>query len=377
MARLKVWIKVRTMMTKTLSVLNQAVLVLLLVSGQVLAAGVEIRQDSPSSYTVVRGDTLWEIAGKFLEEPWLWPQVWQVNPQIENPDLIYPGDTIELAYENGIPVLRLNRAAAPELATVRLSPEVRREALLSPIPAIALDQISSYLSKNSVLAAEEFDTAPYLVAEAEGRVLISKGDEAFARGNWAAGVNTYEIVRKGREFADPDTGNPIGVEALIVGAARVTSINGDRAVLTIGESFQEIKTGDRLIPSQNLALESRYLPAPPPFAVDAAIVSIGTGNSIGGQFDSLVINRGSAHGMEPGQLLVVKEPAKSVSDQQAGTTVLGKLQEALGANSGDQLEFPGEKVATVLVYRVFAGTSLALILESTNVVRLNDRVVTP
>lgn len=377
MALLKVRIKVRTTMTKTRSVLNQAVLVLLFACGPVLAADIEIREDSPSSYTVVRGDTLWDIAGKFLEEPWLWPQVWQVNPQIENPDLIYPGDTIELAYENGVPVLRLNRSAAPELATVRLSPEVRREALLSPIPAIALDQISSYLSKNSVLSAEEFDAAPYLVAEAEGRVLISKGDEAFARGNWTPGVTTYEIVRKGRDFADPDTGNPIGLEALIVGSAKVTSINGDRAVLTIGDSFQEIKTGDRLIPSQNQALESRYLPAPPPFEVDAAIVSIGTGNTIGGQFDSLVINRGSAHGMEPGQLLVVKEPTRIVNDQHAGTTALGKLKGAVGANTGDQLEFPGEKVATVLIYRVFAGTSLALVLESTNVVRLNDRVVTP
>src|SRR5690606_29927353 len=95
---------------------------------------VEIRGDSPSRYTVVRGDTLWDIAGKFLEEPWLWPQVWQVNPQIANPDLIYPGDVIELAYVDGVPMLRLSRGSAPELPELRLSPEIRREAILSPIP---------------------------------------------------------------------------------------------------------------------------------------------------------------------------------------------------------------------------------------------------
>src|SRR5690606_20330822 len=126
---------------------------------------VTIREDSPTTYTVVRGDTLWDIAGRFLDEPWLWPQVWQVNPQIENPDLIYPGDVIELAYENGSPILRLARGTESDLPTVRLSPQVRREPILSPIPAIALDQISSFLSNDSILDAASYDRAPAVLAD--------------------------------------------------------------------------------------------------------------------------------------------------------------------------------------------------------------------
>lgn len=349
---------------------------------------VEVRADSPSAYTVRQGDTLWDIAGMFLEEPWLWPQVWQINPQIENPDLIYPGDVIELAYENGAPVLRLSRAdaAAAErrsstapagLPTVRLSPEVRRDAILSPIPAIPMDRIRAYLSDNSVITAAEFDRAPYLIAEADGHALISAGDEVFGRGDWSGRSLTYDIVRRGRDLRDPDTGAAVGVEALTMGVAQLLSVNGDRGVLRVNQSNLEIKPGDRLIPRQNTALESRYLPAPPAFMVDAAIVSIGTGRAIGGQYDSLIINVGAAHGIKTGHLLEVREPSEIVRDTQGRISPWQALKRAFGRDAGEQLEFPGKVVGTVLVYRVFDGSSLALVMRNSDAIRINDRVLTP
>jgi hypothetical protein len=353
-----------------------------------LTAEVDIRDDSPASYTVVQGDTLWDIAGKFLEEPWLWPQVWQINPQIENPDLIYPGDVIELAYDaNGDPILRLSRGDAPEtrvasadnraLPTIRLSPEIRRDTILSPIPAIPLDRISSYLSDNSVISAQDFDAAPYLLAEADGHALIGEGDEVFARGNWGGNVIAFDIVRRGRELSDPDTDELIGLEALTVGAAELNSVNGDRGTLLVTASNLEIKPGDRLIPRQTAMIESRYMPLPPAFDVDAAIVSIGTGRELGGLYDSLIINVGAAAGIEPGHLLVVREPPEQVRDTHGELNPWQRMMSAFGRDVGDRLEFPGATVATVLVYRVFPETSMALVLKSSDAIRLNDRVVTP
>jgi len=339
---------------------------------------IEIRQDSPTSYTVVRGDTLWDIAGRFLEEPWLWPQVWEVNPQIENPDLIYPGDVIELAYVDGQPVLRFGRSEVPsELPTVRLSPQVRRESILSPIPPIGLDQISSYLSKDSVVSQINYDAAPYLLAEAMDRLYISRDDKVYARGNWTSGITTFDIVRKGREFLDPVTGRKLGIEALAVGTARLQSISGDKAILSIESNYQEIKSGDRLMPSHNIELQSRYLPTPPTFNVDAAIISIGSGKDIAGLYDSLVFTKGRQEGMEPGQVLVVTKPPRMVIDQHGPKTAWEQFKSAFGRNPGNQLEFPGERVATVLVYQVFDEVSVALVLKSTDVIRLNDRVMNP
>ena len=168
------------------------------------AEAIAVRPDSPQNYTVQQGDTLWGIAARFLEQPWLWPQVWQINPQIQNPDLIYPGDTISLSYQDGQPVLTLNSdgqsvpvtggstavVSAPNttpvagIRTERRSPEVRRESLLSPIPAIPLDKIDAFLSKTTVVDADTYKNAPYLLGERDGRTLYGTGDEVLARGNW-------------------------------------------------------------------------------------------------------------------------------------------------------------------------------------------------
>lgn len=338
---------------------------------------VTIREDSPASYTVVRGDTLWDIAGRFLDEPWMWPQVWQVNPQIENPDLIYPGDVIELAYENGSPILRLARGAAADLPTVRLSPQVRREPILSPIPAIALDQISSFLSSDSILDAVSYDLAPAVLADDESRVLMSKGDQIFARGLWSSGVSRYDIVRAGRNFVDPDTGVAIGLEARAIGTATLESINGDRGILRIDNNKLEIKKGDRLVPSQNIQLEARYLPQPPPFQVNGAIVSMSSGKVLGGLHDTLVLNLGRSAGIEAGQILSVREPDQIIIDDVNSKENQQIIADVIGQERNNKLEFPGNRVGTVLVYRVFDNASLALVIRSTNVIRMNDRVVTP
>lgn len=342
-----------------------------------LAADATVRTDSPQRYTVVEGDTLWDIASRFLEEPWLWPEVWQINPQIANPDLIYPGDIIELDYVDGVPVLRLARDDTPELRTVRLSPQVRREPLLSPIPAISLQQIRGHLSGNSVVSEAQYANAPYILAEGDGRTLASSGDQVHARGVWAAGVASYDIVRNGRTLRDPDTGTDLGIEAIRVGTATLRLGNGDEGILIVGDALQEIRVGDRLIPSLPSELQENYLPRPPASAIDAAIVSIGSGNDIGGTYDTLVLNAGRQDGLEVGHLLTIREPDTVIQDRLAQVGAWTKFKQMLGVDREDEAVYPGDNIGSVLIYRVFDNTSMGLVLTSRDALRLNDRIVTP
>ncbi len=354
------------------------------------AAEVNIRENSPTEYTVVEGDTLWDIAGMFLEEPWLWPEVWQINPQIENPDLIYPGDVIELTYVDGNPVLRLSRndstsdsasdsaSAVPgSVRTVRLSPQVRRAPLNGPIAAIPLDVIEAYLSGNTVVSEDTYDNAPYILGGREGLTLLSTGVEALARGTWVDGVALYDVVRRGRDLEDPDTGDELGIEGLQVGTATLVRSDDDEGVLIITSNTQEIRGGDRLIPQVDITLTDSYLPQPPAFAVDAAIVSIGTGRTFGGVYDTLTLNVGANDRIEVGHLLTVQAPEEVFDDQVGKRNPWQRIKHAFGRENSNEVTFSGKNVASILIYRVSDDTSMGVILDTSREVRMDDRVVTP
>lgn len=352
---------------------------------------IQVRPDSPQQYTVVEGDTLWDISGRFLEQPWLWPQVWQVNPQIADPDLIYPGDVISLSYVNGEPVLTLNRDGQGDgaqgsnlppppvagIRTERLSPTARRESLLSPIPAIPLQRISAFLSANTVVGQNEYESSPYILGESENHSIISTGNEIYARGDWQDGVITYDIVRQGRDYTDPDTGELLGVEAIMVGTATIVRYSDERAIMKVDSSLQDIRVGDRLVVHETSSLDSSYMPHPPEFEVDAAIASIGSGKMIGGQYDTLVLNRGSNDGLQTGHVLTVQEPGVELEDEVGKVGLWTQVRHAFGKKGERTVEFPGDDIASVLIYKVYDDVSLGLVLEASENVSLNDRVATP
>lgn len=126
------------------------------------ADSVTLKANYPDRYIVQKGDTLWDISGRFLNEPWLWPQVWEANPQIENPHLIYPGDEITLRYRDGRPVVMVGRRVPS--GTVRLSPQVRALELDTAIPTIPIDIIQQFLSRPRVVTESQIDDAPYIVS---------------------------------------------------------------------------------------------------------------------------------------------------------------------------------------------------------------------
>ncbi|CAN0598799.1 unnamed protein product, partial [Ectocarpus sp. 12 AP-2014] len=165
----------------------------------------ELRSDHPERYTVVKGDTLWDISARFLNNPWYWLEIWHVNPQVQNPHLIYPGDRLALVYIDGKP--RVTKVSSSDV--IKLSPQIRSEAIDTPIPAIPLDAISSFLSETRIVSPEELNGAPYVLEGEDGRIITGAGDRVYARGEKPA--DRVGIFRRSKEFRDPDSGDFMGL----------------------------------------------------------------------------------------------------------------------------------------------------------------------
>jgi len=369
-------------MTNILKTSFPVFLLLQILSFVALAADeIQIREDAPSRYEVVDGDTLWDISGRFLEDPWLWPEVWELNPQIENPHLIYPGDVIALIYSADGPMLTLSRGGTgvPDvdgLRTVRLSPQVRWESL-SAIPAIPLDRISSFLSSNLVVSQSDIDNAPYLFANRGGTLLSSDDDVIYAKGNWDPVINRYDIIRGGMAYVDPETNEVVGVEGRFLGSATIIKREGNNATLTITDLMEEVREGDRFIPAAANTIDANYFPVPPDVDINGSILGISSGRSLGDAFYTIVINWGSSSRLEVGDLLGLQKPGLIVEDNYQEVTLLEKFYRALGYSEDHIETFSGQIFASVLIYRVFDNTSLGIILSTDEIVRKEDKVITP
>ncbi|MDO9064345.1 MAG: LysM domain-containing protein, partial [Sulfuricella sp.] len=220
--------------------MKKPILALILLFGlSSLSAATEIAlQDRhPDRYIVVKGDTLWGIAGKFLKEPWRWPEIWKMNQQqIKNPHWIYPGDTIVLDMSSGSPELRLVKG----IETIKLSPRVRVEpAETSAIPSIPLAAIGPFLSKPLVIAEGELEKAPYIIGTEESRVILGAGNSAYAQSIMEGGALNWHIYRPGKALVDPDSNETLGYEAVYLGDAKITRF-GAPATIDITKSTQEI-----------------------------------------------------------------------------------------------------------------------------------------
>ena len=320
------------------------------------AQEVALNPEHPDRYVVKRGDTLWDIAARFLRDPWLWPEIWYVNPQIENPHLIYPGDVISLAYIDGKPRLVLERGRR----TVKLSPRVRELPLDEAIPTIPLDAIRPFLSRPRVLGEGEFEAAPYVVASADEHLIAASGMRVYARGVDRGRGARYAVLRRGEVYRDPDTGEVLGLEAIHVADAEVQR-GGDPAVLVLRRSSRETLPGDRLFPVGEDRYTDNFLPRAPERQVQGRIISVFDGVSRIGQYQVVVLNRGARDGMEPGHVLAV---------YRAGETIRDPVRK-------EKVTLPDERAGIVMVFRTFDRVSYALVMSATRAIRVLDRVRNP
>ncbi|AFJ03079.1 hypothetical protein Q7C_1938 [Methylophaga frappieri] len=317
---------------------------------------VALNPDHPDRYVVKKGDTLWDISGMFLQYPWHWPEIWQVNPQVENPHLIYPGDELTLVYRDGRPVLQLNRGKQ----TFKLSPEARELILEKPIPTISMSDIGPFLSKPKVVGAEVLDQAPYIVASADERLISGTGDQVYARGVTSDVGDNYSVFRGGKKYLDPDSGELLGYEAIYTGDATIRQ-TGDPATVDLTYTNREVQVGDRLLESEIDDFEMNFFPRSPEMRVNGRIISVFDGVSQVGQYQIVVLNLGLRDGLEPGHVVSLFKAGETVRDQ-------------VTSDRFDKVTLPDEHAGEALIFRLFDKVSYAIVMKATTAINLYDKV---
>jgi hypothetical protein len=401
------------------SIISAVLFAALCASGAANAA-VALTDNPPESYTVVKGDTLWGIAAKFLKEPWRWPEVWELNrAQIKNPHWIYPGDVIFLDRSGTEPRLRLTRTSEAE----RLSPRVRVEELNAhAIPTIPAGVIEPFLSRPLVVPAAMLDAAPRIVAGDENRVMMGNGSRAFARGLGPEDGRALHAYRPAAPVVDPETGEYLGYGAFYLGEAKVVEF-GEISTIEIASVTREIGIGDRLLPA-GPPMPYAYAPHAPAAPVDGRIISAYSNLREMGQNSILALNRGTRDGLDEGTVLgIYRDPATHRRIMRTGRPFWGapsELETTQSAwrgppywgdpgpaqeltalqdnpmaataplpgpraavarpiiNENNPLNrLPKERYGLLMVFRTFERVSFALVLESSRPVEVLDTVGNP
>lgn len=338
-----------------------------------LADRLIVRDDVPERYVVVPGDTLWDIATTFLHDPWRWEDIWYQNPQVDNPDLIYPGDVLGLRLVDGrrqLTVLERGDGAdtltltedMAEDGVVRLSPRVRVEALEGAIPTIPRERISAFLNNNQVLTQDTLEDAAYVVGGEEGRLVLGAGDRLFARGDWAAEGSVYEVFRRGERYYDEDTDELLGIEAISLGLGELELRQEDIARLRLTQSRQNIRVSDRLTLLQRESPSSVYFPsAPDNQDIQGSILNVADRGQLIGQYDVVLISRGAEDGLSEGHVLDIVRQGEEIRDPL----------------NNDVLQLPGERAGNMMVFRVFDRLAYALVLDAVDAIAIGDQFQSP
>lgn len=366
-----------------------------------------LNPDHPDEYVVQKGDTLWDISAQFLQEPWHWPSIWQGNPQIENPHLIYPGDIISLTFKDGQPMLSVNGSGmVVHGRNVKLSPVARSYERDDAIQSIPVDAIQQFLTRPRVVTEKEMDDWPYVVSSYDEHLVSGSGSKLYVRGlDEDLTENRYALYRKGSAYINPrkDKDRILGYEALYLGDV-VIEKRGDPASAIVTLSKQEILTGDRLVAESVGEAKNEYIPSTPVRDIDANILSVINGVAEIGQYQIVVVDVGDGDGIEVGSVLGIYRSGEIVKDEIA-TEIKRKAKveidpdDALGGmidsirnsltdfnnselvdwlgrpNSKPELvELPEEYAGVLMVFRMFENVSYGLVMKAVSPIHILDSV---
>lgn len=317
----------------------------------------QLHDQVPERYVVVKGDTLWDISGRFLKQPWRWPEIWQLNKQeIRDPHWIYPGDVIVLDRSGDSPRLKLLRSEKLG-GTEKLSPRIRESNLDSEaVASISPAAIEPFLKRPQVLDLDSFNKAPRIAANHDGRVLFSAGDTVYAVNLQAKQGEVWQVFRDSKPLVDPDTKQVIGHEVHYLGDVRVESA-ADVSTLRILRAKEEIAIGNRLIRA-NEQVFINYMPRLPDRAVEGKVISTYGAVADAASHTSVVVNRGAEHGLEVGNVLFTYKKGVPVERERGEPNRIT----------------PPVKSANLFIYRVFPKLSYGLLLDSTLPVNVGDEV---
>jgi hypothetical protein len=370
----------------------------------IAATAADLKDTAPEQYTVVRGDTLWDISTRFLKEPWRWPELWTMNQeQIRNPHLIYPGDVLILDRSGAQAQLRLkapDTTTAERVDTLKLSPKVRAESLAQKaIPSISPAVIGPFLSKPLLLGENELDGAPRIVATQESRVVLGTGNTAYVEGITKKQGNRWQLVRRGDPLIDPETGVKLGYFGIYLGEARVIRY-GDLSLIEITTAVEEVYRDDRLIPTGKEQPVFAYVPHAPLVPVRARIVSTYPSLFETGPRSVVTLSKGSHDGLRVGTVLaILRSPRDSRFPLRTsplyGSTGLGgsgpheyrgsdltprdapMYARAEALDEKVLARLPDERYGLLMVFRTFDRAAFALVMEASRPVALNDIAANP
>lgn len=367
----------------------------LTISGYV--AAVDLRADHPDTYVVKKGDTLWDIAKRFLDEPWLWPEIWQANPQIDNPHLIYPGDEISLAYLSGRPVLNVKK----------LSPQVRRQQL-DAINTVPLADIESFLRRYHIMSEEEKDALPYVLGVEEGRMYATSGFLVHVRGGDFKEGDKVAIARPTVRYAihpQPNTAFPrirrdewtmqhgarpktsgiewayyaasdngfevLGWELIEITQGTVTR-SGDPSSILLSAQGIEVQKGDVILPIDDQPFDLTFMPhAPRSIPEHLRIMALTDRIQYGGRNDVIALSAGSDDGIDNGTVFSIYHPGEVLRDD------IRHKQRLVASLPSNKVEMPADFVGHVMVFRTFDKVSYGLIMDGIRPAQLNDELRAP
>jgi LysM domain len=346
-------------------------------SQRTIATGsnIPLTSDAPDEYVVKTGDTLWDISKVFLRDPWYWPEIWYVNPQVQNPHLIYPGDVLKLVYIDGQPRVTLGERGGTESGGgKKLSPQVRREQLSQAITAIPYDVIASFMGRPTLLDNSQVKSAPYVVAMRDGHVIGAEGNEIYAKGiRSAAADSRYSIIHVDEKLYDPEDGDLLGYSGSYVGSGPV-AIAGDPAKVVLTDSSREALQGDKLFP-ESVDVNVDFVPHAPSSDVNARVIAVRK-HTVMGQYQVIALNRGQRAGLEPGHVLAISQIGGVVRD----TYSKGGMNATTTNTSrgrGKTVQLPDERIGLAMVFKAFDRMSYALVMETTHEIRQGDLAGNP
>lgn len=334
-----------------------------LFSAALAADTLKIKPNHPDQYTVVRGDTLWDISGKYLDHPWQWPKLWRNNPHIRDPHWIYPGDTLYFSYVNGEPQLSLSPPGAFSGEEPSLTPHIRESSIEKVIPMIPSNAIAQFLISPKVVSEAEIANAPYVLAMADEHLIAGAGDRIYVRSiENPEGLN-YTVYREGMPYISPETKEVLGFEVQYI-ADTIIERTGDPATMRVLKADSEIRRGDRLMLSAEGEMALNYFPKPPEHNVIGSILRVMGGVSQIGQRDVVVIDKGAVDGLEVGHTLDIYKRGKIVTDR-------------IQSDDPQLVKLPDELAGEILIFRPFERVSYALVMKASGAIHVLDRVQTP
>ncbi|WP_286263886.1 LysM peptidoglycan-binding domain-containing protein [Thalassotalea atypica] len=364
-----------------------------------VADELQLNDRAPETYIVEEGDTLWDISSLFLEQPWLWPQLWRLNPEISNPHLIYPGDVLKLVYnDQGEPQLVVEEPVVEEIIkeayeppveivrekpTKKMSPEARKDLKENPISTLPLHVIAPYIQYDSLLTQEQIDDAPYVIGNEHGYKSGITNFKIYVTDNLEL-AKSYAIYQKGEQVLDPETELPLGYSMKLTGTAQAVRLgdmdNKRPGTLLVSSSTREIRAGNIVLPiNQGQMYPSFFTMQKADDSVKGQIIKSSSGGREFGKLEVVMINRGSEHMVKEGDVLSLLRKSPGVVETINGPQYTSDASRwsRMSAQEGSAYDMPEEPFGQMMVFKVYEKASMALILTSSQPARLLDSVASP